>query len=210
MGWHYILTFKCKILPEYLVFIENRYLDILYDTVRDVHYRSTPSLYMYEEEEAEELREERRKEEEEREKVYETLPKAFKDLIDLWTDLDIGVHFYEYKLKGDEFSCKISKKVARHKGDLQKDYLEFMKDIIVPISSEIIFCEIESDDYGNMKWLYSDSELRGVRFCLQDKIKSIQHIYNEDKTEIYETRVVYKHSIKQSQLLDLNRGYGKA
>ena len=212
MGWHYILTFTCKILPEYIPFIQNRYLQNLYDTDRDYHYRCTPSYSYYEVEEAEKLREEdrlrRQKAEEEREKTYELLPKNFKDLIDIWVKLDIGVHFYEYTLKDDEFTCEISKKVIWHNGDLKDDYLEFLKDIIVPISNEITYCEIESDDYGDMKWYYSDSQLRNVRFNLQDKIRGVQHIYNDDKTEIYETRVYYKHSIKKSQLLDLNREYG--
>ncbi len=212
MGWHYILTFTCKVLPECIPFIENKYLETLYDTDRDFHYRYRPSYSYYEAEEAEKLREEDRqrqqKEEEEREKTYELLPKNFKDLIDIWTHLNIGVHFYEYKLEGNAFSCQISKRVNCHRGDLKDDYLDFMKDIIVPITSEISHCEIESDDYGPMKWYYTDSQLRNIRFNLQDKIKSIEHIYNEDKTEIYETRVIYKHSIKALQFLDLNREYG--
>lgn len=212
MGWHYILTFTCKVLPEYISFIENKYLETLYDTDRDVHYCNTPTYSYYEAEEAEKLREEDRqrriKREEEREKTYELLPKNFKDLIDIWTHLNIGLHFYEYKLEGNVFSCEISKKVNWHTGDLKDDYMDFMKDIIVPITSEISYCEIESDDYGDMKWYYSDSQLRNIRFNLQDKIKSIEHIYNEDKTEIYETRVIYKHSIKALQFLDLNREYG--
>lgn len=212
MGWHYILKFTCKILPEYIPFIQNRYLQNLYDTERDYHYQMTPSYSYYGIEEVDRLREEskqqRVKEEKEREKTYELLPKNFKDLIDIWIKLDIGVHFYEYILKGNEFTCEISKKVNLHKGNLRDDYLEFLKDIIVPITNEITYCEIESDDYGDMKWYYSDSQLRNVRFNLHDKIKYIEHIYNEDNTEIYETRVYYKHSIKKSQLLDLNREYG--
>ncbi len=212
MGWHYILTFTCKVLPEYIPFIQNKYLQNLYDTDRDFHYRYRPSYSYYEVEEAEKLREEdrlsRQKAEEEREKTYEQLPKNFRDLIDIWTHLDIGLHFYEYDIKGDEFTCKISKKVAWHKGDLKDDYLGFMKDIIVPISSEISFCEIESDDYGDMKWYYTDSQLRNVRFNLQDKIRGVHHIYSEDGSEIYETRVFYKHSIKKINFLDLDREYG--
>ncbi len=212
MGWHYILTFTCKVLPEYIPFIQNKYLQNLYDTDRDFHYRYRPSYSYFVEEEAERLREEDRhrryKEEEERQKAYELLSKNFRDLIDIWTRLNIGLHFYEYDIKGDEFTCKISKKVTWHKGDLKDDYLEFMKDIIVPISSEISFCEIESDDYGDMKWYYTDSQLRNIRFNLQDKIRGVQHIYSEDGLEIYETRVFYKHSIKKINFLDLDREYG--
>jgi hypothetical protein len=59
-----------------------------------------------------------------------------------------------------------------------------------------------------MKWYYSDSELRNIHFRLEDKIKHVEHIYNKDRTEIIESRVVYKHSIRKTQLLDLNRAYG--
>ena len=135
-------------------------------------------------------------------------PKFYKDLIDIWRKLNIGYHFYEYSLNDSIFTCEISKKVGWHSGDLQDDYLTFMKDIIAEISSEIYDCSIKSDDYGDMEWIYTDSQLRGLRFNLQNKIKSIEHIYNDDKTEIYETRVIYKHSIKELNFIDLNREYG--
>ena len=83
-----------------------------------------------------------------------------------------------------------------------------MKNIIVPISSEISYCNISSDNYDYSDYFYSDYELRNVCFNLQDKIRGVQHIYNDDKTEIYETRVYYKYPIKKSHLLDLNREYG--
>ena len=216
MGWHYILTFHCKILPEFIPFIEKEYLRTLYDTDRDIHYRVKPyRRYDSDDERSIEekklielIKKETEEQTEQREKEYNLLSKSYKDLIDIWTNLDIGLHFYEYKLKGSEFYCQISKKVNWHSGDLKDDYLLFLKDIIVPISSEIIECNIESDDYGDMKWDYTDSQLRNIRFNLQDKIKSIEHIYNEDKSEIYETRVIYKHSIKKINFIDLNREYG--
>jgi superfamily I DNA and/or RNA helicase len=92
--------------------------------------------------------------------------------------------------------------------DLKQDYERILKDIIVPITSEIISCNVESDDFGDMIWYYSDSELRNIQFRLQDKIKEIHHVYDENNTGIIETRVIYKHSIKPIQLLDLNREYG--
>lgn len=214
MGWHYILTFHCKILPEFIPFIEKEYLRTLYDTDRDIHYRSGHFYRDYESDNEErkkridKLIKMKEEEEENREKEYNLLSKSYRDLIDIWTNLDIGLHFYEYELKGSDFFCKISKKVNWHSGDLKDDYLSFLKDIIVPISSEITDCNIESDDYGDMEWDYTDSQLRNIRFNLQDKIKSIEHIYSEDKSEIYETRVVYKHSIKQINFIDLNREYG--
>lgn len=216
MGWHYILTFKCIVLPEFIPFIEKRYLDTLYNNDRDFHYESTPyKRYDSDDERSKEEKErikeiylEKELKLEQREKEYELLSKSYKDLIDIWTDLDIGKHFYEYDLKDSTFSCKISKKVNWHSGDLKDDYLTFLKDIIVHISSEIIECEIESDDYGDMTWDYTDSQLRNVRFNLEDKIKNIEHTYSEDMSEIFETKIVYKHSIKKKYFVDLDRSYG--
>lgn len=179
MGWHYILTFNCKVLPEYIPFIKEEYLN--------------NESYAYNNEVREEL--------------YKRLPKNYRDLIDIWRKLDIGSHFYEYDLKDDIFFCKISKKVNRHSGELRSDYEAFLKDIIVLISSIITSCTIESDDYGDCVWEYSDSQLRDIYFRLTDKIKKVEHVYNEDMTEIYETRVIYKHSIKKIQFLDLDRAY---
>ncbi len=215
MGWHYILTFKCKILPEYKDFIENRYLDTLFDEKNDPEYMYKPrwidNYELTEKEEKEKEEYERKKVEEKykREKEYNNQSKFYRDLIDIWNDLKIGSHFYEYELEDDIFTCKISKKVNWHSGcRLQDDYEKFLKDIIVPITSEIIECQIESDDYGDMIWYYSDSELRNIYFKLEDRIKNIEHTYNDDMSEILETRVVYKHSIKKKYFLDLQRAYG--
>lgn len=214
MGWHYILTFKCKVLPEFISFIENRYFDSQFDEENDKEYMFRPSwmnsyeLTKNQKKHKEEY--EKRKDDEKkiREKEYNELSKSYKDLIDIWNNLQIGSHFYEYELNDDIFFCKISKKVNWHSGLLRDDYETFLKDIIVPITSEIIECDIESDDYGDMKWHYSDSQLRDIYFRLEDKIKNIEHIYNEDMSEILETRVVYKHSIKKKHFLDLQRAYG--
>ena len=119
MGWHYILKFSSKILPEYVSFIEKRYLENLYDPSRDVDYYTTPKrFYDSDDEKAEEEKKqieefykERKKEDENRKKEYDALSKDYKDLIDIWTDLDIGCHFYKYDFNGSLFTCKISKKV---------------------------------------------------------------------------------------------------
>ena len=186
MGWHYILTFKCEILPEYIPFIRAKYFQQFTDEgcfgEEDIVARDT---------------------------AYTTVSKAYRDLIDIWQELDIGSHFQEYDLEGSTFTCRISKKVSWQSGCLREAYEKFMKDIIVPMTSEISECSIKSDDFGDAQWLYSDSDLRRVSFNLCDKIKFIEHKYNEDKTEILETRVVYKHSIKTKQYLDLDREYGR-
>lgn len=224
MGWHYILTFSCKVLPEYIEFIEKEYLKRFFDEDKDIHYKSDPLTRYnsfaesYEDDDEDEDHEEKERlaqiekeiqeEKEIIEKEYELLPKKFKDIIDIWRELCIGNHFYEYDVNGLNFTCKISKKVIWHEGNLEEDYKTFLNDIIVPITSEISFCEIKSDDYGCITWSYSDSELRNIPFRLQDKVKTVEHIYSDDGSEIIESRVIYKYSIKELQLLDLNRVYG--
>lgn len=136
------------------------------------------------------------------------LPKSYKDLLDIWRGLGIGNYFHEYQLRGDVFKCHIEKKVNRHSGLLRDDYEKFLTDIIVPITSEITRCKISSDDVDCFEYEYSDFELRGIPFRLQDKVKRVEHIYREDGSEIIESRVVYKLPIKKAQVLDLNRAYG--
>lgn len=248
MGWHYILSFKCKLLPEHVRFIEAEYLknhspeddnfiygQSNYDYIHSkwngdyIHHINDYQLDYYLEDDdcpewrreiilkrkegirkrEQEIEEELKTRIEQREREYEEMPKCWRDIIDVWTSLRIGARFYNYDLCGNMFDCMISKKVADQNGCLREAYERFLKDVIVPISEEIYDCQIESDDFGDCIWHYSDSELRDVHFSLRDKIKHVEHIYNEDRTEIIESRVTYKHSIKLKQLLDLNRSYGK-
>jgi hypothetical protein len=210
MGWHYILTFKCKILPEFATFIEERHLEKFFDENDDIHYVSKPyRKYSLDDELNKEIsawEQEKADEWAAAEKEYETLSKNYRDLIDIWRNLKIGVHFYEYDFSGGIFSCQISKKVNWHEGYLREDYEAFLKDIIVPISSEITNCTIESDDYGDCVWEYTDLELRNITFRLQDKIKNVVHTYDSDGN-ISETRVIYKMSIKAAHIIDLDRCY---
>jgi hypothetical protein len=246
MGWHYILNFKCKLLPEHIKFIEAGYLrnhspeddecvfdynnyDYIHgewhddyinglddyeladyvkrdgDCVNQLILNRIEGIRLREKE----INEELANRIEVREREYEAMSKNWRDLIDIWNELCIGARFYKYDLSGDIFTCRISKKVTDQKGCLREAYERFLKDIIVPISEEIYECHIESDDFGDAVWHYTDSELRGMHFSLQDKIKRVEHIYNDEGTEIIESRVIYKHSIKLGQLLDLNRCYGK-
>jgi hypothetical protein len=225
MGWHYILELRCKILPEFKEFIEKEYLRLfseppqLDDSESESEqeqeqeqehegqsYHSDPNSQIHNDKDTASTFSYIKEERQQRKETYLSFTKTYKDLIDIWCDLDIS-HFYKYSFKDDEFHCEICKKVTSHRRDLKKDYERFLKDIIVPISSEITYCEIESDDYGDFVQQYTDAELRGTHFNLRDQIKSIEHTYNEDRTEIYETRVVYKRSIKKIQFLDLDREY---
>jgi hypothetical protein len=194
MGWHYILQFKCKVLPEFREFVEKQYLCKFSEVIVDEWDRKTS-----------------KSEREELEREFEALPKSTQDVLNAWNCLNIGRRFYEYEFVDNVFSAQISKRVRDHSSSsaLQEDYLTFMKDVIVPISSEITWCTIESDDVWLFTQHYTDSELRNIGFNLKDKIKCIEHTYNEDGSEIYETRVVYKHSIKKLQFMDLQRAYSQ-
>ena len=143
----------------------------------------------------------------ERETTYAQVSKAYRDLIDIWNALEIGHHFQKYELENNQWSFKLCNKVTWHNGDLRQDYEAFLKDILVPITSEISYCEIKSDDCGDVRYQYTDTELRRIPFNLRDQIKSVEHTYNEGRTEILESRVIYKRSIKPIQFLDLDRAY---
>lgn len=191
MGWHYFLTVKCKILPEYLQFIKLNYLDKFYLDNSDEESDYTPKEYS-----TSILQK------------FNQLSKSYKDLIDIWNGLQIGLCCHTYELKNNEFFLLIEKKVTRHRGDLKEDYLTFVRDILVPISSEILECSISSDDFGCFKYEYTDAELRNIPFRLANRVKSIEHKYSDDGNEIIETRVIYKQSIKKKHVLDLDREYG--
>ena len=180
MGWYLTLNVECTILPEFILFIEKGYL------------QTTDKGW----------------EKEDKQKEYETLPKSYRDIIDVWKELGLYCSIIMYNSKeGLMCEFEITKKVTSYKGNLEDAYFTFLEDIIVPISSEISACSIY-DDSSDITRVYTDSRLRGTLFSLGDKVKSIEHTYNEDMTEIIETRVIYKRSIKKSQFIDLNRAYG--
>lgn len=135
-----------------------------------------------------------------------SLPKFYRDLIEIWIKLNIN-NFYTYELDDNNtFTCMIQKRCNRHRGDLREDMHTFVKDILVPITSVITSCTITVDDYDSTT-NYTDLELRGGHMNLRDIIKSIKHIY--DGEDIVETRVVYKRSIKPLQKIDLDRCYNR-
>jgi hypothetical protein len=131
MGWHYILTIKCKILPEYIDFIKSDYLRGVME-----YYSDNDN------------------------KTFVELSKIAHILI------GNVLPVYKYSMDADGvFVYQISKRVNQHchRGGcvgLHNDYLTFMRDVIVPISSEIMTCTIESDDYGQYMWKYTDFQLR--------------------------------------------------
>jgi hypothetical protein len=136
MGWHYHLTLECKVLPDYHDFIQKEYL--------------TKYTCLEREYDQEELAPEKGE-----------IPELYDPLIDEWITSGIGLHFYEYSFsESGTFRCVIVKKVIHHVGDLEKDYLYFVKKVLVPITSEITVCQIESDDFCEFIHQYTDSYLR--------------------------------------------------
>lgn len=71
-----------------------------------------------------------------------------------------------------------------------------MKDVLIPTTSEITYCEIASDDYGDIERIYTDMELRNKRMVLRDIVRLLHHTWIGGA--IAETRVVYKRSIPKS------------
>jgi hypothetical protein len=189
MGWHCDLELTCVLRPEFIEFFEKEFLRKGY-SYRVMESDDLPSCIEMVEDAA--FTEE-----------YSSLSKAYRDAIDIWLSLQIGPYFYKYDLSGAQFTCRISKKCTRHEGNLWDDYETFVKEVIVPASSEILLCKLSEDDYGNRRREYTDLELRGGRLVLRDIIRSVEHVWEEGA--IAETRVVYRRGILANQRRDLER-----
>lgn len=174
MGYHIILQVECKVLPEYVPFIREKYLRKDNDYVPD-----------------------------------DSLPVAYRRLLQIWKRLDIGRSLQDYTLATDgRFTCYIEKKPYNHRGDLWSDYEEFLKHIIVPISSNILSCRIHEDDMMEREEIYTDAQLRNIQFRLDQCVDYVEHIYEDDM--IVETRVVYKRPFKRELELDVTRMYERS
>jgi hypothetical protein len=219
MGWHYTLIVKCSIHPDFLEFYKQKYLQNVYMHVYsrkgrvssyeydsdfeedDRSVTSTESMY-----ETELFREYRIIP---NNSFLDTVPKTFRDYLQFWISLEIGSFFYEFDVKENELYLKMSKKVNTHRGNsftLQTDYEAFLHHIVVPTTTCIHECRIESDDYGDHVWHYSDSQLRCRPFQAKELIGEVEHVW--DQGSIVETRITYKKPIPPHQKLDLNRFYG--
>jgi hypothetical protein len=142
----------------------------------------------------------------------EELPKHIRDIITIWKKLQIGSS-HIYARINDDNVCEISikKEVREHyRGmKLEDDYMVFLYDIIVPITTEIWDCDFTDDMISDKPIIYTDTELRGRQFKLQDIVKSIEHVRSDDGTEIYETKVVYKRGLDAKLYEeDLVKAYG--
>lgn len=127
-----------------------------------------------------------------REDELSFIPKSYRALVKLWQDFELSSSdniFYKYILdENNVFECEISKNVNDYEGDLWEDYLDFIRDIIVPISDEILYCKITSD-YDDHEVEYTDLELRNQPLYLKNIVNHVEHIYDEDN-QIVETRVI--------------------
>lgn len=194
MGWHYGLFLKCKLLPEYIDFIKGDYLRREY-LRRDCIYIDEADDYEDEADDDEICDEDDTKHN----------PPHYRRLLDYWNRLNIDPNWYKYDLtsSSNEFTCKLEKKVTNHKGDLWKAYEEFLKHIIVPITSEITECFIEEDDWSFRCEVYTDAQLRNIQFDLKELVADVEHVYEDGM--IVETRVIYKRPFRKSQELDVTR-----
>lgn len=132
------------------------------------------------------------------------IPTHYRCLVEQWRRLNISSRFNDYDLSpSGELTGRIEKRVRNHNGDLWRAYEEFMKYIIAPITSEIMECRIEEDDMDCRCEIYTDAQLRNIRFELKEMVAEVEHVYEEDM--IVETRVRYKRPFKKSQQLDVTR-----
>ncbi len=130
-------------------------------------------------------------------------PKSYRDLVDIWTSLDIGNFFKKYDISGSTLVLSLGKKVTRHEGSLWEDYKAFLDDIIVPTTTEIISCKLWDDEYECYESVYTDMELRGQHLHLPQLVKSFHHTWIDGR--IAETHIVYKRGIPAIQQIDLER-----
>jgi hypothetical protein len=137
MGYHIILHCTAVIKPEYLDCIKREYFDC--------------SGYGRWDEDV------------------EGFPTHWITFYKIWQELCIYHRFYQFTLEGDRFTFEISEKPYRYvcrstDDDISCAYRIMMRDIIAPISSEILRCEIEHDDYGIGSYYYTDVEVRNFSY----------------------------------------------
>lgn len=92
----------------------------------------------------------------------EGLRKPWCELLQRWRQLNIEHHFYEFTLKENNvFTFEIQKKPYTHPGYLEDDYRSFMANVLLPLASQVLTCEIEHDDFGMTHTFYTDEDVRG-------------------------------------------------
>lgn len=140
MGYHILLHCTAIIEPEYIDFLKPEYL--YYHDIREYDYETN-------------------------------IPEPYHDLFLVWRDVQwngsygpYGSHgVYQWKMEGDQLTFELCKrpyfyKIGQKWITLENDYRRLMRDFIAPISSEILRCEIEHDDFGLGSTTYTDEEVR--------------------------------------------------
>jgi hypothetical protein len=104
---------------------------------------------------------------------------------DIWVSLDIK-NIYEFKLvENNILKIRLETKPYKHDGDLKYDYIYFVQNIIVPITSYIIECDISQDDYGLETSFYTDEELRNITYTNNFTFNKNYQYYKEEKFDYH-------------------------
>ncbi len=139
---------------------------------------------------------------------YNNIPIKYRKIMYTWYKLGIGQQsFYEYSVSEDMyFLVTIKKPLVGHYGILCDDLLDFVEQIILEISSEIIHCKITEEGPYGWKRCYTDNELRSNgKYSITDDIYTIEHIRNGDGY-VVSTTILYNKPIKN--VLDITRYLG--
>lgn len=203
MGWHFTLEVECKVLPEFMDFFKRDYLRKISNSNDIYTHDYCEACMQYEGPDDNGGCRCYFKDE------YKNLPKSYVDILNIWITYDLGHNFYEYEFNEETSILKFNntaKVTSRRRGHLRDEYISILEDIIVPITSEIIYCLLSSDDYGDERTFFTDTQLRHIPFSLGNLVKCVSHKWEEGG--IVQTTVYYKRSIKKSQQLDLDRCYG--
>ena len=97
------------------------------------------------------------------------IPEVIREYYSIWRKLHIhsdgSPGFYTCKMEGDRFIFEMYKQTYFYRFKksyitLDDDYKRFMRHFIAPISSEILRCDIEYDDFRDYTDTYTDEEVR--------------------------------------------------
>lgn len=102
---------------------------------------------------------------------------------EIWTSLDIK-SIYEFDLIEDNIlRIRLEKKPYKHDGNLEYDYIYFVQNIIVPITTYIIECDIRHDDFDIKSTYYTDEELRNIKYIEESVFNKYDKNYKYYKVE---------------------------
>lgn len=137
MGYHILLHVRARVKPEFTEFIQHS--DYLW--MDSVQYHSLATT------------------EEEWCMPNPDIPEAFRDVHRLWEtwSYDWSFQQYEFNMETRQWAFTISNRAHRVSNE---DYRRFMEHFVVHVTEHIEWCEIEHDDYGDMRYQYTDADFR--------------------------------------------------